>query len=210
MLPKTYVDYSLDGRPVWTQENEDWLQDTWTKEDNELAGRYVLGPAGKAERGLWAQKIHMYQTHLPDLFRYGLKPFIDAKDSSPYLSRQMCDRLSALLLSPVWGDDIGRVGYALQTAVLRRRNGIKLEGSGRPTPMPSLGSQSSLGMDEFARTMQGIAQLEGIVGSQATVRGKGRRGRNGPGDIQPDGQGQIAPADYHGHRNRTRDRPMSS
>lgn len=28
MLPKTYVDYSLDGRPVWTQENEDWLQDT--------------------------------------------------------------------------------------------------------------------------------------------------------------------------------------
>lgn len=46
------INYSLDGRPVWTKENEDWLQDTWTKEDNELAGRYVLGPAGKAERGL--------------------------------------------------------------------------------------------------------------------------------------------------------------
>lgn len=84
----------------------------------------------------------------------------------------MCDRLSALLLSPVWGGDIGRVRYALQTAVLRRRNGIKLEGSGRPTSMPSLGSQSSLGMDEFARTMQAIAQLEGIVGSEATVEVK--------------------------------------
>lgn len=114
----------------------------------------------------------MYQTHLPDLFRYGLKPFIDAKDSSPYLSRQMCDRLSALLLSPVWGGDVGRVRYALQTAVLRRRDGIKLEGSGRPTPMPSLGPQSSLGMDEFARTMQAIAQLEGIVGSETTVEVK--------------------------------------
>lgn len=123
-------------------------------------------------RGLWAQTIHRYQTHLPDLFRYGLKPFIDAKNPSPYLSRQMCDRLSALLLSPVWGGDIGRVRYALQTAVLRRRNGIELEGSGWPTPIPSLGSRSSLGMGEFASTMRAIAQLKGIVGNEATAEVK--------------------------------------
>lgn len=123
-LPRRYV----GNTPLWTDEDEQQLQDSWTADDQAVLEHHCA--TNTAESPLWRMMIHLFGRHPYDLFRYGLK-YDDSvlgkitvggrSFTNPgYLSSSICDKLQTMLCHPIWRADLSRARYVLQIAIMHR------------------------------------------------------------------------------------------
>ncbi|KAG7287015.1 hypothetical protein NEMBOFW57_006515 [Staphylotrichum longicolle] len=126
-LPNRYRD---GDNPIWTAEDEQRLQESWTARDQAILD---LQSSATQESALWKVSLQIYNCHPYDLFRYGLKFDDSAADpvkvpdelGGPgpcpgYMTAAACETLKTVMCHGLWGSDIAPLRYVLQIAVMLR------------------------------------------------------------------------------------------
>lgn len=126
-LPNRYRD---GDNPIWTAEDEQRLQESWTARDQAIMD---LQSSATQESALWKVSLQIYKCHPYDLFRYG--PKLDDSAADPvkvpdelggpgpcpgYMTAAACETLKTVMCHGLWGSDIAPLRYVLQIAVMLR------------------------------------------------------------------------------------------
>ncbi|KAI8961282.1 hypothetical protein F5Y11DRAFT_326927 [Daldinia sp. FL1419] len=100
----------------WSRKMEEAMEESWPKPPPEWLDSG--DDFGVAELRLWKTMLICFDAIPQQLFTYGLKPqgaFVSG--SSIRLDPKYCRDLELICTHPIWGGDLGKLRYALQTAV---------------------------------------------------------------------------------------------